>query len=64
MSIGASVLSLTQFLSNQSQYVLVDGCRSKLVNMVSEVLQCGVLGLHTSEHISILENELIGYAND
>ena len=25
---------LTQFLSNQSQYVVVDGCRSKLVNMV------------------------------
>ena len=35
-----SVLSvLTQFLSNRSQYVVVDGCRSKLVNVtgVSEV---------------------------
>ena len=25
---------LTQFLSNQSLYVVVDGCRSKLVNVV------------------------------
>ena len=33
VGIGGSVLSvLTQFLSNRSQYVLVDGCRSKLVN--------------------------------
>ena len=36
VGIGGSVLSvLTQFLSNRSQYVLVDGCRSKLVNVVS-----------------------------
>ena len=36
--IGGSVLSvLTQFLSNQSKYVLVDGCRSKLVNVTSGV---------------------------
>ena len=35
---GGSVLSvLTQFLSNRSQYVVVDGCRSKLVNVVSGV---------------------------
>ena len=35
VGIGGSVLSvLTQFLSNRSQYVLVDGCRSKLVNVV------------------------------
>ena len=36
MGIGGSVLSiLTQFLSNRSQQVMVDGCRSKLVNVVS-----------------------------
>ena len=36
VGIGSSVLSiLTQFLSNRSQQVMVDGCRSKLVNVVS-----------------------------
>ena len=45
MGIGGSVLSvLTQFLSNRSQYVFVDGCRSKLVNVVSGVPQGSVLG--------------------
>ena len=34
--IGGSVLSiLTQFLSNRTQQVMVDDCRSKLVNVVS-----------------------------
>ena len=43
--VGGSVLSvLTQFLSNQSQYVVVDGCRSKLANVVSGVPQGSVLG--------------------
>ena len=38
VGVGGSVLSvLTQFLSNQSHYVVVDGCRSKLVNVVSGV---------------------------
>ena len=60
---------LTQFLSNRSQYVLVDGCRSKLVNVVSGVPKGSVLGpllflLYTSELFSILENRLIGYADD
>ena len=60
---------LTQFLSNRSQFVLVDGCRSKLVNLVSGVPQGSVLGqllflLYTSELFSILENKLIGYADD
>ena len=60
---------LTQFLSNRSQHVLVDGCRSKLVNVVSGVPQGSVLGLllfllYTSEFFSILENKLIGYADD
>ena len=36
VGIGGSVLSiLTQFLSDRSQHVMVDGCRSKLVNVVS-----------------------------
>ena len=44
--IGGSVLSiLTQFLSNRSQHVMVDGCRSKLVNVVSLVPQDSVLVL-------------------
>ena len=35
VGIGGSVLSvLMQFLSNLSQFVLVNGCRSKLVNVV------------------------------
>ena len=45
VGIGGSVLSiLTEFLSNRSQKVMVDGCRSKLVNVVSGVLQGSVLG--------------------
>ena len=66
VGIGGSVLSnLTQFLSYRSQQVMVDGCRSKLVNVVSEVPQSSVLGpllflLHTSELFSILINKLIG----
>ena len=55
VGIGGSVLSiLTQFLSNRSQHVMVDGCRSKLVNVVSGVPKGSVLGpllflLYTSE---------------
>ena len=38
VGIEGPVLSiLTQFLSNRSQHVMVDGCRSKLVNVVSGV---------------------------
>ena len=38
VGIGGSVLyTLTQFLSNRSQHVIVDGCLSKLVNVVSGV---------------------------
>ena len=45
VGIGGSVLSiLTQFLSNRSQQVMVDGCRSKLVNVISGVSQGSVLG--------------------
>ena len=54
-----SVLSiLTQFLSNRSQPVMVDGRRSKLVSIVSGVQHCSVLGpllflLYTSKFFSI-----------
>ena len=67
---GGSVLSvLTQFLYNRSQYVVVDGCHSKLVNVVSGVPQGTVLGpelflLYTAEHFSRVENNLYGYADD
>ena len=45
VGVGGSVLSvLTQFLSNRWQYVVVDGCRSKLVNVVSGVPQGSVFG--------------------
>ena len=45
VGIGGSVLSiLTQFLSNRSQQVMVDGCRSNLVNIVSGVPQSRVSG--------------------
>ena len=38
LSIGGSVLSIfTQFQSNRSHQVIVDGCQSKLVNVVSIV---------------------------
>ena len=66
VGIEGSVLSiLTQFPSNQSQHVMVDGCHSKLVNVVSGVPQGSVLGpllffLYTSELFYILENKLIG----
>ena len=47
MGIGVSVLSIqTQFLSNQPQHVMVNGCQSKLVNVVSEVPQGSVLDLY------------------
>ena len=48
---------------------MVDSCRSKLANVVSLVPQGSVLGqllflLYTSELFFILENKLIGYADD
>ena len=70
VGIGSSVMSIqTQFLSNRSQHVMVDGCRSKLVD-VSGVQQGSVFGLvfvpsvHFEAFISILKNKLIGYAED
>ena len=70
VGVGGSVPSvLKQFLSNRSQYVVVDGCRSKLVNVVSGVPQGSVLGpqlflLYTAELFSVVENKLYGYADD
>ena len=66
VGIGGSVLFLsTQFLSNRSQHVLVNGCWTKLVNVVSGVQHGIILGpllflLYTSELFSILENKVIG----
>ena len=70
VAVGGSVLSiLTQFLSNRSLHVMMDCCWSKLVNVVSGVPQGSVLGpllflLDTSELFSIIENKLIGNADD
>ena len=70
VGIVGSVLSiLTQFLSDRSQHVMVNGCRSKLVTVVSGVPQGSVLVpllflLYTSELFSVLENKLICYADD
>ena len=70
VGVGGSVLSvLTQFLSNRSQYVVVDGCSSKLVNVGSGVPRGSVLGpqlflLYTAELFSIVENKLYGHADD
>ena len=44
VGIGGSVLSvLSQFLSNRSLHVMVDSCRRKLVNVLSEMTQGRVL---------------------
>ena len=70
MGIGGSALSiLTEFLANRSQQGIVDGCRSKLVNVLSGMPQGSVLGpllflLYTSWLFSILENKLRGNADD
>ena len=54
---------------NLSQHVMVDGCRSTQVNVVSGVPQGSVLGpllflLYTSVLFSILEKKLIVCADD
>ena len=51
VGIGGYVLSiLTQFLSNRSQQVMVDGCRSKLFNVVSRVPQGSVWAHYCSSY--------------
>ena len=60
---------MTQFLSNRSKHVMLNGCLSKLVNVVSGVPRGIVLVpllflLHTSELFFILENKLIGYSDE
>ena len=64
-------IAQTQFFSNRPKYVVVDGCRSKLVNVGSGVpLQQGcvldsqLFLLYTTELFSIVENKLYGYADD
>ena len=70
MGVRGPVLSVfIQFLSNRSQYVVMDGCHSKLVNVVSGVPQGSVLGqqlflLHTAELFSTVENKLYDNADD
>ena len=70
VGVGGSVLYvLTQFLSNRSQYVVVDGCRSKLLNVVSGVPQGSFLDpqlflLYIAELFFTVDNKLCGYADD
>ena len=72
VGIGGSVLFfLTEFLSNNywSQYVVLDGCRSKLFNVVSVVPRGPVLDLqlfllYTAELFFIVESKLNGYPDD
>ena len=64
-----SVLEVIIEPGDRSMHVMVDGCRSKLVNIVSGVQQDSVLGpllflLYSSKLFHILENKLIGYAGD
>ena len=62
-SVGSVLSILTQFLSNRSQHVMVDDCRSKLVN----VGQCFGPVIVPPEHFGtffMLENKPIGYADD
>ena len=60
---------LTQFLSNLSQHVMVDSCRSRLINVLSGVANGRVLGatlflVYTSELFPFHEDKLIGHADD
>ena len=70
VGIGGSVLSiLTQFQSNRLRHVVVDNCRSKLVNVLSRVQKSRVKGpllfrQYILELFSILENKVIGYADE
>ena len=50
---------LIQFLSNQSPYAVMDGCPSKLRNVVSGVLQMEVFRLLTLLNLSWMRRPLI-----
>ena len=63
VGIGGSVLSiLTQFLSNQSELVIVDCCGSKWFTSYQECHSSVFWAQYCS--FSILENNLIGYVDD
>ena len=59
VGVGGSVMCvLTQFLSNRSQFVVVEDCRSKLVNIVTGVPLGSILGpqlflMYTEQNFSI-----------
>ena len=64
-----SVVSIDTVSIKLITALVVSGCRSKLVNVVSGAPQVSVLGqllllLYTSELFSVLENKLIGHADD
>ena len=69
--IWGSVLSiLTQFLLNHLQHVMVDGCGSKLINVVSVMETDFPIQRYFQEwkpinvvSVSTLKNKLIGYAD-
>ena len=66
---GFVLAILTQFLSNRSQYVMMDSLRSHMVNVPSGVPQGSVLGpllffLCTLQLLFIQENKLYVFAND
>ena len=70
VGVGGTVLSvISQFLSGRRQCVLVDGGLSSFVDVVSGVPQGSVLGpllfiLYTADLFSIIDNLLVGYADD
>ncbi|KAK3894304.1 hypothetical protein Pcinc_001927 [Petrolisthes cinctipes] len=70
IGIGGSLLSIfKEFLMNRSQCVVIDGCTSVPVPVVSGVPQGSVLGplffiLFTADLGFELENKLISYADD
>ena len=70
VGVGGAVFDIIAgFLSGRAQRVVVDGVRSENVRVVSGFLQGSVLGLllyllYASDLLIILENTLVGYAND
>ena len=68
MGIGGSVVYTDAVSVKPITHVMVDGCRSKLVDVVSGVPHGSVLApllflLYTSELFSTLENKLVGNAD-